>query len=59
MNQSSRRVAGLIRHQLGSETNARFLRSLPAFRVEREIPASLQQLLEKLEQAEGREATGN
>ena len=45
-------VAGLIRREIGSETNTRFLRSLPAFQIDRQIPRRLQELLSRLEEAE-------
>jgi hypothetical protein len=43
---------GSIRRLIGSEANRSYLRSLPAFRVERTLPADLVDLLEQLERAE-------
>jgi len=37
---------------IGSEHSARYLRSLPEFQVESELPANLRLLLQSLEQAE-------
>ena len=42
-----------IRRLIGSEANRSYLRSLPAFRVEKALPADLAALLEQLERAEG------
>lgn len=52
MPKTNRGTAGLIRQEIGSETNRRFLRSLPAFRLERQIPPRFQELLGRLDQAE-------
>jgi hypothetical protein len=46
-------VAGLIRREIGSETNTRFLRSLPAFRLDRDLPVRFQELLGRLDEATG------
>jgi hypothetical protein len=53
MFKSNGSVAGLIRREIGTETNTRFLRSLPAFRLDRDVPARFQELLGRLEEAEG------
>jgi len=47
-----RAMDGSIRRLIGSEANRSYLRSLPAFRVERTLPADLVDLLEQLERAE-------
>jgi len=49
-----RQLRSGIRQSIGSGDSARYLRSLPEFQVERELPASLQSLLQSLEQAEKR-----
>ena len=41
-----------IRHLIGSEDNARYLRSLPVFRVESQLPAKLRSLLRTIDQTE-------
>src|SRR3954451_2869975 len=46
-----------IRRLIGSEDSARYLRSLPDFQVEGELPAGLQSLLESLDQTENKRAT--
>lgn len=38
-----------IRRQLGNETTKRFLRTLPAFRTETDIPDRLKKLLDRLD----------
>lgn len=52
MSKSNGGTAGAIRREIGSETNRRFLRSLPAFKADGQIPARLQELLSRLEQVE-------
>ena len=46
-----------IRQSIGSGDSTRYLRTLPEFQVERELPASLQSLLQSLEQAEKKRTT--
>ena len=41
-----------IRRLIGSEDNARYLRSLPGFRVESQLPAKLRSLLRTIDQTE-------
>jgi hypothetical protein len=41
-----------IRRLIGSEDNARYLRSLPEFRVESQLPAKLRSLLRTIDQTE-------
>lgn len=45
-------LAATIRRQIGSEANARFLRSMPAFRVDAELPTDLRDMLRELDRAE-------
>lgn len=58
MSKGNRSLATLIRREMMTESNARFLRSLPAFRVERDIPARFQDLLTRLDQAERQAGEG-
>ncbi|AZO73765.1 MULTISPECIES: hypothetical protein [unclassified Mesorhizobium] len=46
------RLAHDIRRQVGAEATKRFLRTLPAFRLEKEMPKRLTDLLDRLEGAE-------
>ncbi|MDX8465063.1 hypothetical protein RFM26_05140 [Mesorhizobium sp. VK23B] len=46
------KLAKDIRRQLGTEATKRFLRTLPAFRLEKEMPKRLTDLLDRLEGAE-------
>ncbi|RUZ71333.1 hypothetical protein EN943_34005 [Mesorhizobium sp. M7A.F.Ca.US.006.01.1.1] len=41
-----------VRRQLGGEAMTRFLRTLPAFRTEADIPDRLRELLDRLDGAE-------
>jgi hypothetical protein len=43
-----------IRRLIGSEANARYLRALPLFRVEPELPADLRSLLRAIDRPERR-----
>ncbi|TGV95414.1 hypothetical protein EN797_040330 [Mesorhizobium sp. M2E.F.Ca.ET.154.01.1.1] len=55
------RSAGLandIRRQVGTEATKRFLRTLPAFRLEKEVPKRLTDLLDRLEGAEAERVGG-
>jgi hypothetical protein len=52
MSKGNRSLAALIRREMVTESNARFLRSLPAFKVDRQIPARFQDLLTRLDRAE-------
>ncbi|SFP64241.1 hypothetical protein SAMN03159463_04587 [Mesorhizobium sp. NFR06] len=45
-----------IRRQAGSEATKRFLRTLPSFRLEKEVPQRLSDLLDRLEGAEAKKA---
>jgi len=53
-NNSERRadLANDIRRQAGTEATKRFLRTLPAFRLEKEVPRQLTDLLDRLDDAE-------
>jgi hypothetical protein len=53
-NNANRRaeLANDIRRQAGSEATKRFLRTLPAFRLENEMPRQLSDLLDSLDDAE-------
>jgi hypothetical protein len=46
-------LAANIRHQFGSEATTRFLRTLPAFRTETDIPDRFRELLDRLDGMEG------
>ncbi|RWA71367.1 hypothetical protein EN836_15730 [Mesorhizobium sp. M1C.F.Ca.ET.193.01.1.1] len=55
------RSAGLandIRRQVGTEATKRFLRTLPVFRLEKEVPKRLTDLLDRLEGAEAERVGG-
>ena len=51
-------LANDIRRQAGSEATKRFMRTLPAFRLEKEIPRRLSDLLDRLDGAEAKNAGG-
>ena len=51
-------LANDIRRQAGSEATKRFLRTLPAFRLEKEVPRQLSDLLDRLDGAEAEAAGG-
>lgn len=53
-NNSNKRtgLAADIRRQVGTEATKRFLRTLPAFRLDKEVPKHFRELLERLEGAE-------
>ena len=53
-NKGNRRaeLAKDIRRQAGSEATKRLLRTLPAFRLEKEVPKQLSELLDRLEGVE-------
>ncbi|KUM26766.1 hypothetical protein AU467_19790 [Mesorhizobium loti] len=62
MNGNSRerraRLASDIRRQVGSEATKRLLRTLPAFRVDKEVPKRLTDLLDRLDGAEADKVSG-
>lgn len=47
------KLATEVRRQFGAEAMTRFLRTLPAFRAEADIPDRFRQLLDRLDGAEG------
>ena len=51
-------LANDIRRQAGSEATKRFLRTLPAFRLEKEVPRQLSDLLDRLDGAEAENTGG-
>ena len=51
-------LANDIRRQASSEATKRFLRTLPAFRLEKEVPRQLSELLDRLDGAEAQTASG-
>jgi hypothetical protein len=53
-NSSSSRaeLAADIRRRVGSEATKRLLRTLPAFRLEQDVPRRLQELLDRLDEPE-------
>ncbi|TPK89919.1 hypothetical protein [Mesorhizobium sp. B2-4-17] len=46
------RLATEVRRQFGAEAMTRFLRTLPAFRTEADIPDRFRQLLDRLDRLE-------
>jgi hypothetical protein len=51
-------LAADIRRQFGSEATMRFLRTLPAFRLESDIPEHFRELLDRLDGIEASMASG-
>lgn len=47
--EKTERVATEVRRQFGAESTKRFLRALPAFRTEAEIPDRFRELLDRLD----------
>ncbi|WP_192183406.1 hypothetical protein [Mesorhizobium amorphae] len=45
-------LAADIKRQVGTETTKRFLRTLPAFRLQPDLPEHLRELLDRLDGAE-------
>ncbi|MBZ9795130.1 hypothetical protein [Mesorhizobium sp. ES1-4] len=54
--EKTERLAAEVRRQFGAEATTRFLRTLPAFRTELDIPDRLEQLLKHLDRVEFGEA---
>ena len=52
------RLAAGIRRQFGTEATTRFLRALPAFRTENDIPDRFRELLDRLDGIESSVAAG-
>ena len=50
------RLATEVRRQFGAEAVTRFLRTLPAFRTEADIPDRLRELLDRLDGVEDSDA---
>ncbi|TIS98885.1 MAG: hypothetical protein E5W72_08485 [Mesorhizobium sp.] len=53
-----KRLAAGIRSQFGTEATMRFLRALPAFRTENDIPDRFKELLDRLDGIESSVAAG-
>ena len=56
-NEKKEQLGTGIRRLIGSGANARYLRALPLFRVERDLPADLRSLLRALDRSERKTAT--
>ncbi|MDX8448773.1 hypothetical protein [Mesorhizobium captivum] len=52
------RLANDIRRQVGTEATKRFLRTLPVFRLEKEVPKRFADLLDRLDGAEAEKVGG-
>ncbi|AZO61133.1 MAG: hypothetical protein EOQ55_24355 [Mesorhizobium sp.] len=52
------KLADDIRRQVGTEATKRLLRTLPAFRLEKEVPKQFTDLLDRLDGAETDKADG-
>jgi len=48
----STETSRLIRREIGTDANARFLRRMPAFRTDHDLPDEMQEMLARLERAE-------
>ena len=55
--EKKKELANGIRRLIGSEANARYLRALPLFSVERDLPADLRSLLLEIDRSEPKIAT--
>ncbi|MFC3325488.1 hypothetical protein [Mesorhizobium cantuariense] len=53
--EKAERLATEVKRQFGAETMTRFLRTLPAFRTEADIPERFRELLDRLDEAKGRD----
>ena len=53
------RLAAEVRRQFGAEAMKRFLRTLPAFRMEADIPDHFRELLDRLDGIEASMAVAN
>ena len=51
-------LAADIKRKMGTEATKRFLRTLPAFRLQADLPEHLRELLDRLEGAEASVAGG-
>lgn len=54
----SNTLPACIRRQIGTEANMRYLRALPEFRVDAELPIDLRRMLGEMERAEARSGRG-
>lgn len=54
--EKAERLAAEVRRQFGAEAMTRFLRTLPAFRVEADTHDRFRQLLDRLDRTEGGDA---
>ena len=53
--EKAERLATEVKRQFGAETMTRFLRTLPAFRTEADIPERFRELLDRLDEAKDRD----
>ncbi|ESY77774.1 hypothetical protein X740_23075 [Mesorhizobium sp. LNHC221B00] len=51
--ENEERLATEVRRQVGAKTMTRFLRTLPAFRIEADIPDRFKDLLDRLDRVAG------
>lgn len=56
---NSNTLQSSIRRQAGTEANTRYLRALPEFRVDAELPMDLRRMLGEMERAEARSTRGD
>jgi hypothetical protein len=56
-NENKEQLGVAVRRLIGSGANARYLRALPLFRVEQDLPADLRLLLRALDRPERKTAT--
>lgn len=54
----SNTLQATIRRQIGTEANMRYLRSLPEFQADAELPMGLRRMLGEVERAEARSTCG-
>lgn len=52
--QTQQHLSAQIRRQISAELTSRYLRALPGFKVEPELPAALREKLEEIERRERR-----
>jgi hypothetical protein len=56
-NEKKEQLGDGIRNLIGSEANTRYLRALPLFSVERDLPADLRSLLQAIDGSKPKTAT--
>ncbi|SDA93065.1 hypothetical protein [Mesorhizobium qingshengii] len=56
--EKTERLAAEVKRQFGAEATTRFLRTLPAFRTEADIPDRFRKLLDRLDGVESSPAGG-